>query len=256
MLDQILESTRRRVMGLRPVAERLAVEAGAAPPVTSLAAALGRPGLQVIAEIKRRSPSAGDIDAGLDPATRAKQYAEGGASAISVLTEPDYFAGSLDDLRAVRDVVDIPILRKDFVIDELQVLEARAAGADAVLLIVAALDDDTLGRLLAATRDAGLEALVEAHDRLELDRANACGAEIIGINNRNLKTFVTDLGTAERLAGFVLAPTSVAESGVSSIEGAVRMAEAGYDAILVGEALVRSEDAAQLVAALRTAGAS
>ncbi len=224
------------------------------PPSRGFEAGLNASGLQIIAEIKRRSPSAGDISMHLDPAGQASRYESGGAAAISVLTEPDFFGGSIDDLEAVRAAVTIPILRKDFVIDEVQIHEARSAGADAVLLIVAALEEARLADLLAAGRNVGLDVLVEAHTGAELEVANRCGARIIGINNRDLHTFETDLETAERLAPEVRGSTKVAESGVSSPIGAARMAAAGYDAILVGEALVRSENPAALVAALRQAG--
>lgn len=254
VLNEILESTRLRVTRLDGAGDELRELAMAAPPARGFAAALAEPGLQVIAEIKRRSPSAGAINSDLDPADRAHRYEAGGAAAISVLTEPDYFGGSLDDLRTVRAAVELPILRKDFVIDELQLFEARAAGADAVLLIVAALAEETLGELLVTADKLGLDVLVEAHDQAEVEVANRCGASMVGVNNRDLRTFITDLATAEALGPLVTAPLRVAESGVSSVAGAARMAAAGYDAILVGEALVRSGDAAALVAQLRAAG--
>ncbi len=251
MLDQILQATKRRVEMLTPRQAELKQRALAMPAGRGFAAALAAPGLQVIAEIKRRSPSAGDISMHLDPAVQARHYQAGGAAAISVLTEPEFFGGSIVDLEAVRAAVDVPVLRKDFVIDELQLYEAKAAGADAVLLIVAALDEEDLVRLLALATTLGLYVLVEAHDGAELDVANRVGAEIVGVNNRDLRTFVTTLDTAERLAPEVQGAIKVAESGVSSPQGAARMATAGYDAILVGEALVRSEDPGELVTALR-----
>ncbi len=181
-------------------------------------------------------------------------YQSGGADAISVLTEPDFFSGSLGDLRAVRDAVDLPVLRKDFTRNEAQVWEARAAGADAVLLIVATLAQPTLEELVSVAVDVSIDAVVEVHTAGELARAESVGASIIGINNRNLATFVTDLGVAESLAGSLPdGATSIGESGVSTVEGAGRMKAAGYDAILVGEALVRSDDPAGLVAALKAA---
>jgi indole-3-glycerol phosphate synthase len=208
--------------------------------------------LQVIAEFKRRSPSAGPLAMELDPAAQAARYAEGGAAAISVLTEPDYFSGSIADLEAVRAAVDIPILRKDFIVDERQVAESRDIGADALLLIVAALKRSQLESLLAATRTVGITALVEAHDEAEAQIAVELGADVIGVNNRNLKTFKTDLAVAERVAGHLPANrVLVAESGVSTPRGAGRMSAAGYDAILVGEALVRSTDPAALIRRLR-----
>lgn len=223
-------------------------------PVRGLTAVLASPGLSVIAEIKRRSPSAGDIDADLDPVAQAVAYQAGGADAISVLTEPHFFGGSIDDLIAVREAVSLPVLRKDFTRTGAQIWEARACGADAVLLIVATLDQTTLADLLAIAGDVGVDAIVEAHTALELERAVAAGAKIIGVNNRDLDTFVTDLGVAEELAALLPeGVTTIAESGVSSAQGARRMRAAGYDAVLVGEALVRSGDPAALVAEMKGA---
>lgn len=246
MLDAIINSTRARL------ARHGVVEGEPGPPPRGFADALARSGLQVIAEIKRRSPSAGDLAPGLDPVSQATAYEAGGAAAISVLTEPEYFGGSLDDLRRVRAAVSIPVLRKDFIVDRRQVAESRSAGADALLLIVAALDQALLKELIAEAETVGIEALVEAHDEDEAQRAVAAGARIVGVNNRDLRTFRTDLAVAERIA-----PTLpedlvlVAESGVSGELGAARMSAAGYDAILVGEALVTASDPAALVARLR-----
>jgi indole-3-glycerol phosphate synthase len=214
--------------------------------------ALAKPGLSVIAEIKRRSPSAGDIDVELDPVARAMAYEVGGADAISILTEPDFFGGSLEDLVAVRESVSVPVLRKDFTRNEAQVWEARAAGADAVLIIVATLGQSIVERLVGLSRDIGIDAIVEVHTADEVERAGDSGAAIIGVNNRDLTTFTTDLAVAEGLAP--LLPGGVVsrgESGVSSVGGAARMRRAGYDAILVGEALVRSDDPSLLVQALK-----
>lgn len=251
MLDPILAATRRRIVEL-DAAELRAAAVGAAQ-ARSLAKALRNPGLQVIAEIKRRSPSAGELAPGLEPAGQARAYVTGGAAAISVLTEPDFFGGSVDDLRAVRAAVDVPVLRKDFVIDPAQIWEAKAAEADAVLLIVAALARTQLADLLGEATEAGLEALVEVHAAAEVEIALAAGAQIIGVNNRDLTTFSTDLATAENVAG-LLGPAivTVAESGVADSAGANRMTVAGYDAILVGEALVRSPDPAALLTSLRS----
>lgn len=221
-------------------------------PARGLAAALGSRGLSVIAEIKRRSPSAGSIAANLDPVAQAVAYQDGGADAISVLTEPDFFGGSLDDLRAVRSAVDLPVLRKDFTRNEAQIWEARAAGADAVLLIVATLAQSLLESLMSLAVDVGIDAIVEVHTTEELERAIQAGGVIIGVNNRDLATFETDLSVAESLASAIPEGVlSIGESGVSSVEGAARMRAAGYDAILVGEALVRSSDPAALVNALK-----
>ncbi len=251
MLETILASARQRLPESRAERHRFEADAAGMAPARSLAAALAGPGLDIIAEIKRRSPSVGEISPHLEPAAQAAAYVSGGAAAISVLTEPEFFAGSLEDLRAARSTVSVPILRKDFLLDPAQVWEARAAGADAVLLIVAVLDDADLGLLLAETAAAGMEALVEVHTSDEAKRAIAAGAVVVGVNNRDLETFHTDLGVAETVAPLLQgAACTVAESGVSGREGAARMAAAGYDAILVGEALVRADDPAALVAEL------
>lgn len=254
MLEEILASAdRRAALSARDI-DRFVKEADVAGDVRSLRSALSGDGLAIIAEIKRRSPSAGLIAQDMDPVMQARAYERGGADAISVLTEPDFFDGSLDDLMAVREAVSVPVLRKDFTRNSAQVWEARAAGADAVLLIVAALDDVRLTELVGLAEDVGIDAIVEAHSVGEVHRAAAAGASIIGVNNRDLTTFVTDLAVAESAAG-ALPPSvlSVAESGVSDAEGARRMRRAGYDAILVGEALVRHADPAVLVAELKSA---
>ena len=255
MLDVIVDSVRSRLPAVRERASEIRERALASRTPVDASAVLARPGLSVIAEVKRRSPSAGPIDIGLNPAALAGAYANGGASAISVLTEPDHFGGSLADLETVRSAVDIAVLRKDFVLDPVQVWQARAAGADMVLLIVAILSDDELTSLIATTRQAELTALVEAHTETEAKRALAAGADVIGVNNRDLATFAVDLSTAERIRP-VLGDdvVAVAESGVSSPESAARMRAAGYDAILVGEAAVRSGDPQGFVRSLVEAG--
>lgn len=246
MLQEIIEATRRRLEN-----EGVA-RTGNGPARREFGAALAAPGLQVIAEIKRRSPSRGDLNLELDPVTQARAYESGGAAAISVLTEPDFFNGSLQDLEAVRAAVSIPVLRKDFIIHPSQVAESRAAGADALLLIVAGLDRAMLEDLLAECAVVGIEALVEAHNEAEARIAAAAGARILGVNNRDLKTFHTDLAVAERVAPQLATDrVLVAESGVSDPAGAARMAAAGYDAILVGEALVTAADPAALISELR-----
>lgn len=245
MLDEIIQSRRER-LARDGVAMR-----GPGPELRDFGAALSRPGLQVIAEIKRRSPSRGDLNVGLDPVAQSLAYERGGAAAISVLTEPDFFAGSLNDLVAVRSAVTAPVLRKDFIIDERQVEESRAAGADALLLIVAGLEEHRLEALLAECGRVGIAALVEAHSAAEAAVAARVGAEIIGVNNRDLTTFHTDLAVAERVApDLATGRILVAESGVSDPTGARRMAAAGYDAILVGEALVTAPDPTALLADL------
>ncbi len=209
---------------------------------------LDTPGIALIAEIKKASPSAGLICPDFDPVRIAKAYQAGGAHAISVLTDERYFQGSLDDLRAVRAAVDLPVLRKDFIIDEAQIFEAGAAGADAILLIVAALDQPRLVDLLAVASACQLDVLVEVHSMRELDRALETEASIIGINNRDLTTFVTDLETTSRLAEQVGEETIVvSESGIRSPRDVAMVFEAGADAILVGETLMRRSDPAAAV---------
>ncbi|HYH34278.1 MAG TPA: indole-3-glycerol phosphate synthase TrpC [Nocardioides sp.] len=202
-----------------------------------------RPGSSVIAEVKRRSPSKGDLAAIPDPADLAERYAAGGAAAISVLTEERRFGGSLDDLRSVRAAVDVPLLRKDFIVDSYQLLEARAAGADLVLLIVAALDDDTLRRLHDEARELGLVTLVEVHDEAEAGRAVELGAELVGVNARNLRTLEVDPHAFGRLAPGVPADrVLVAESGISGADDVATYVRLGAHVVLVGEALVRDGD--------------
>ncbi len=255
MLDQILNDVRRGLPAVTARASAFRTAAEQRPPSRGFAQALATPGLSIIAEIKRRSPSAGSMAPDLDPVNQARIYARSGAAAISVLTEPNHFAGSIADLEAVVAAVEIPVLRKDFMLDPAQVWEARAAGADAILLIVAALPGDDLEIMLSEASEAGLDALVEAHTAEEVDRAIAAGAAIVGVNNRDLTTFHTDLAVAERLAPRLPGRlVRIAESGVSSPEGAARMAAAGYDAILVGEALVTADDPASLLRSLMDVG--
>jgi indole-3-glycerol phosphate synthase len=252
MLAPIVAAAEERARALRGHGDRLRGNASQNPDVRPLGAALAGPGLAVIAEIKRRSPSAGGINEGIDVAPQAQAYVAGGAAAVSVLTEPKFFSGSLDDLRTVRSVVDVPVLRKDFVVDPIQIWEARAAGADAVLLIVAVLGADRLGSCLETAAEVGVDALVEVHTEEEAIIAVAAGAAFIGVNNRDLATFTTDLAVAERLRPHLgRNAVTVAESGISGSADAVRMRAAGYDAVLVGEALVRADDPAELVRSLR-----
>ena len=223
-------------------------EAAAAPGPRDFRAALGKPGLSVIAEIKRASPSRGAIATEIDPAQVAADYQRGGAAALSVLTERRYFLGSNETLQAARAATDLPILRKDFIVAERQIVEARAIGADAILLIAAVLDDPTMARLYALAGELGLACLFETHDGGEVRRVVDCGAQIIGVNNRNLKTMEVDLATFERLRPLIPAgATIVAESGVHTAEDARRMERAGADAILVGESLMRAENRAALL---------
>ncbi|GAO03636.1 indole-3-glycerol phosphate synthase TrpC [Anaeromyxobacter sp. PSR-1] len=255
VLDGILARKVDEVAARRAVLPdaELAARAAAAPPPRGFEAALSPRGgpLRVIAEVKRASPSAGAIRAGLDAVAQARRYAAAGAAAISVLTDGPGFGGSLEDLVAVRAAVDVPLLRKDFVVDRYQLLEARAAGADAALLIVAGLAQDVLRRLLEACGELGLAALVEVHDDREAERALAAGARIVGVNNRNLHTFHVDLAVSERILPTLPASVKgVAESGVRTPEDAARLRRAGAANLLVGEALVRAEDPAALLRAL------
>jgi indole-3-glycerol phosphate synthase len=212
---------------------------------------LSAPASSVIAEVKRRSPSKGDLAAISDPAALARQYAAGGAAAISVLTEQRRFGGHLDDLRAVRAAVDVPVLRKDFVVDAYQVVEARAAGADLVLLIVAALEDDMLRRLHDRAGELGMAVLVEVHDEAEAARAVELGAQLVGVNARDLKTLDVDPDTFGRLAPLLPADrVLVAESGVSSPVEVKRYVAEGARAVLVGEALVKDGDPESAVRAM------
>jgi indole-3-glycerol phosphate synthase len=225
------------------------------PPIDA-EAALRRPGLSLIAEVKRASPSKGALSAIPDPAALAAAYAAGGAACVSVLTEARRFGGSLADLDAVRAAVDVPVLRKDFVVTEYQVWEARAHGADLVLLIVAALDDDHLGRLLGLCGELGMTALVEVHDEDETQRAVDLGASVVGVNARNLKTLEVHPDTFSRLRPLVPdGCVTVAESGISGPEEAAAYAAQGADAVLVGEALVRTGDPRTAAAAIVAAGA-
>jgi indole-3-glycerol phosphate synthase len=202
--------------------------------------------------VKRASPSAGTIATDFDPLMIARGYEKAGANALSVLTDEKYFQGRLEYLSLIREQVDIPCLRKDFIIHEAQIFEAVVAGADAILLIVAALDQPTLEHLLEVAHTFQLDALVEVHDLPELERALAIDARIIGVNNRNLKHFTVDLGTTEKLAEEV--PDDVvlvAESGIKTVADAQRLAEAGADALLVGETLMRSPNIMVDLPALR-----
>ena len=249
-LDQILDATRRGQPALRERGQALAREAARAAPVPSFEEALKRDHVALIAEVKRRSPSAGSIREDLDPAERARMYARHGAAAISVLTDGPFFGGSVEDLRAATGA-GVPLLRKDFILDELQIMEARAAGASAVLLIVRALAPERLRTLLRAAVAQGLDALVETHTAAELDQAVEAGARIIGVNSRDLDTFRIDVEGAWALLARVPADlVAVAESGMSGPADVRRAAEAGADAALVGSALSAAASPAALVAAL------
>jgi len=242
-LDRILAVHRTRAEeDGRPV-EGLAEAARRTPEPRPFRQALGRDGMAVIAELKRRSPSRGDLAIDLDPAAVAVAYAAGGATCLSVLTDARFFGGSAADLAAARRAVELPVLRKDFTVSAADVCDARMMGADAVLLIVAALADAELVRLRALAAELGLAALVEVHDEVELDRAVDAGADLVGVNQRDLFTFEVDRHRAERLAPRIPAEVvRVAESGVGDASDVARLAGAGFDAVLVGEALVRAPD--------------
>lgn len=232
--------------------DQLVAQVATMPPALDPLPGLRAPGLSVIAEVKRASPSKGSLAAIADPAALAAEYAAGGAAAISVLTEQRRFNGSLADLTAVRAAVPTPLLRKDFVVTEYQLWEGRAAGADLALLIVAALTQDQLTRFLALAESLGVTCLVETHTADEVRRALDAGAGLIGVNNRDLKTLEVDLSHFQELAELIGdTAVKVAESGILSVDDAARMRAAGADAVLVGEMLVRTGDPRSAVAALR-----
>jgi len=215
-----------------------------AVPHALLAALTDEGKINIIAEFKRKSPSKGEIRRDADPAIIAQNYEGAGASAISVLTEEDYFDGSLDDLRAVRQAISLPILRKDFIFEDYQVYESAAAGADALLLIVAALDDEVLSRLLRITeQELLMDAVVEVHTKEEMGRAVNSGAKLIGVNNRDLGTFAVSLETSVQLASISGDKTLlISESGIESAEDVRRLYDLGYRAFLIGESLMRARD--------------
>jgi indole-3-glycerol phosphate synthase len=257
VLDEILAGVREDVERRQeqlPL-ERIRELAAAMPPPRDAYAALRRPGVGVIAEVKRSSPSKGQLAEIADPAELAGEYAGGGARCISVLTEGRWFGGSLADLAAVRAAVDIPVLRKDFIVSSYQVHEARAHGADLVLLIVAALEQNVLVGLLERIESLGMTALVEVHDEEEADRALAAGAQVIGVNARNLRTLEVDRSVFERIApGLPNSVVKIAESGVRGPHDLIRYASAGADAVLVGEGLVTQKSPREAVAELVNAG--
>lgn len=246
-LDEIVAQTRHLVAerkGQKPLTE-LEREVSRCQEVRDFAAALQKPGLALIAEIKRASPSKGWLNPDLDAAALAQLYAQGGAAAISVLTEPAFFRGSLDDLAGAREAVELPVLRKDFILDPYQVYEARGCAADAVLLIAAILSPSELAALIELAHSLGMSALVEVHHHEELERALACGARIIGINNRNLADFSVDLETTPKLRPLIPPDIPVvSESGIHSQADVLLLRRAGVNAILVGEMLVTSADPA------------
>lgn len=254
VLEGIVARTRQHVsqMSARRPVEEVRQAAAEAPAPRPFAAALQRAGrVNVIAEHKRRSPSRGAIREDLTPEEVARGYESAGAAALSVLTDEPFFGGRLEHLVTARAATDLPVLRKDFIVDPWQVWEAREAGADAILLIVAALDDGALEALLGLAGEAGVDALVEVHDREELERAKSAGARIVGVNNRNLKTLQVSLDTARTLAPFVPDDVvKVAESGIRTGDDVRTLREVGFDAFLVGERLMGAPEPGRALAAL------
>lgn len=256
-LDRILDRHREvAARDPRPIAG-LRDEALAMPPTRGFRAALAREGrerLAVISEIKRRSPSKGDLNVGLSAAHMAQAYETGGATCLSVLTDVEFFGGSVTDLQEARAACALPVIRKDFTVGERDVLDARIMGADCVLLIAAALSRDELVHLHGSAREVGLDVLVEIHDEAELEHALAADADLIGVNQRDLVTFQVDHERAVRMAGVIPdTAVKVAESGVRGPQDAASLRAAGYHAVLVGETLVTAGDPAAALAALRVA---
>jgi indole-3-glycerol phosphate synthase len=251
VLGRIIDETSRRVDTARANRADLERQARTAIAPRDFVTALRGPQVKVIAEIKRRSPSRGVINARLDPASRARAYETGGAAAISVLTEPTHFDGSEDDLQRVRDAVDLPILRKDFIIDEAQVIEARAWGASAVLLIARALPPDALKSLAKSARDWGIEPLIEVRTDEELAAAISADARVIGVNSRDLETLHVSAEAMDRILPRVpRTVVAIAESGIRSVDDVDRAARAGADAVLVGSSLTEAPDGTAAVRAL------
>jgi indole-3-glycerol phosphate synthase len=265
VLARIADAARRRVEAARattPAGElrERALEAArrrraeGVEPGRDFERALRRPGLSLICECKQASPSRGQIARGYDPVAIASDYEAGGAAAVSCLTEPDFFRGSLDDLRAVADAVSVPVLRKDFVVDEYMLYQASLAGASAALLIVGILSDEQLVAFQRVCDELGIAALVEAYTAPELERALASGARVVGVNNRDLRDFSVDFDHARRLREMVPPECAyVAESGVSSLDDVATVAAMGADAALVGEYLMRSPDRPALLGRMRAA---
>jgi indole-3-glycerol phosphate synthase len=253
-LDAILEHHRRRAADDRRSTDELVERCVELPPARGFRVAVAAgDAMAVISEVKRRSPSKGDLAADLDPAELARRYESGGATCLSVLTDGPHFGGSPDDLAAARDAVSIPVLRQDFTVSANDVCDARLMGADCVLLIVAALSDGELAELSWLATEVGMDALVETHDEAEVDRALAhTRGDLIGVNQRDLQTFEVDTARAVRVAASIPAgAVRVAESGIRGRDDALALAEAGYHAVLVGEHLVTAGDATAAVEALR-----
>jgi len=251
VLGRIIEETRARLAATPYDHDALERAAAEAPKAPDAMASLGAPGVRIIAEVKRRSPSAGDIRVGVDPTKVALAYERAGAAAVSVLTEPVHFGGSLDDLRQVTAHARLPALRKDFIVSRRQLLEARAAGASLVLLIVAGLEARELEMLMGEAMEMGLTPLVETHTADEVRRATEAGATLIGINSRDLVSLEVDLAVAESLRGLVPSEAvAVAESGIHTPQDLGRLRDAGFDVFLIGSALMRSDDPGEALARL------
>src|SRR4051812_11442476 len=251
VLDRIVDDTRDEVkrrkkqVSLKDLEKQIVSRGDGARPFSE---ALTRPGISLIAEHKRRSPSAGAIREGMEVTDVVQAYERGGAAALSILTEPFHFGGTLDDLREARTAASLPILRKDFIVTRYQLYEAAAAGADAILLIVAALEVPKLGELLQEARELDLDALVEVHDERELESALEVEADVLGINNRDLSDFTVDIErTYELLADVPAGKTVVSESGFSTRDQLDELERVGVDAVLIGETLMRAEDIEQAV---------
>jgi indole-3-glycerol phosphate synthase len=251
-LEEIVAAHRSRARSDRRDLRQLLEEAEAVPPPRGFADHIADSrGLAVIAEVKRRSPSKGEISPALDPAAVTSEYAAGGATCISVLTDEEFFGGSSEDLARARAACGLPVLRKDFTVSEADVYDGRIMGADAILLIVAALTDDELSTLHTLAHELAMDALVEVHDEAELARALDVGADLVGVNQRDLKTFEVDPERASRLASSIPPEVlAVGESGITGPEDARRLAESGYQAVLVGESLLRAADRRAAVAAI------
>lgn len=249
-LDQILTAKREEIAAARNLKPQAELEALAAKreDFRGFAVSLNRPGVRVIAEIKRASPSRGDLLPGLHPGDLARAYEDGGAAAVSVLTEPAFFKGSAKDLKRTRDVIELPVLRKDFIVDPYQVYETAAMGADAMLLIVRILTDEQLASLLALAHGVGLETLVEIHDEADARRLTGLDVPVVGINNRNLADFHTDTEQASRIAALLPQGAAVvAASGIRDQADILRTLAAGIRRFLVGETLVKHPDPAAVL---------
>jgi indole-3-glycerol phosphate synthase len=251
-LDEINAAKREEIKRLEPLAAELRKQALLRNDFRPFRAGLQRGNdVAIIAEVKKASPSVGVIAADFNPLSQAREYARGGAHALSVLTDEKYFQGHLSYLKQIREQVDLPLLRKDFIIHELQVYESVIAGADAILLIVASLDDATLLKLYNQAKSCQLDVLVEVHNLEEMDRALDIGADMIGINNRNLKTFEVDLATTETLAEEIPSDTvAISESGIKTGDDVRRVRACGINAVLVGETLMRAKNVPEKLAEL------